>query len=63
VADEDAAGEEAEAAALKEQLHDKLLPVVLAFLRMDRLSGEFRTEDGGGMRVSVYSWQHLQSAQ
>jgi len=49
VADEDAAGEEAEAAALKEQLHDKLLPVVLALLRVDRLSGEFRKEGGGGL--------------
>eukprot|EP00983_Pelagomonas_calceolata_P128753 1161541-Pelagomonas_calceolata.AAC.1 len=27
-------------AAVREQLHDKLLPVVLALLRVDRLSGE-----------------------
>jgi hypothetical protein len=33
--------EEGEEEAMREQLHDKLLPVVLALLRVDKLSGEW----------------------
>lgn len=41
-AGEEAGVAEEEAEALREQLHDKLLPVVLALLRVGRLSGAWR---------------------